>query len=300
MGALQHIDRDKKQVYNGLEVSLGIAPILATLSNLSKLRSCPAWNLYLINVETIIRDRKDDQSTIAQRAKATLQDCTVLAQYIAAYSRVALNNNHKVQPVLCFYLPHYEKIPKPYLKEKLPKGTEERWKVRDEVLKLLKSQSYQTQYEDVQVMYLEVGATGRWPHKDLLDDLNKQLIYGKDKFDSIKYRKVLMVSHVPLDFHLYKVFQEFTVLESYTGNLKQFKQFGKKVFSDESMPFNKYTHLLLGDKWYLSTLVNNATKKQLKERAASSRWTLIPEADVLDTLLKMHPVTDSLYLKPEI
>lgn len=292
MGALQKIAPDKPQVYNGIEVSYGIAPILSTLSNLSTRMNRPQWTLYLINVETIIRDRKDQRSNERSVAEDVLRDCSVLAQYISAYSTHTLPPQMKTKPLVCFYLPHYEGIPKIHLRDKLPKGTEDRWEVRDEIEKLLKAEGYQDHYESTRVAYSIVGNDG-WAHKELL----KELV---GIHSDIRYRKTLMVSHVPLDFHLYRTFNDFNILESYTGTIKNPKLFGKKVFGDEAFPFNKYTHLLLGDKWYLKSLITPAAKKQLKERAIREHWSLMPDKEVLRSLIKANVALPDLYVKPEI
>ena len=290
---LQKIQPDRPQLFHGIEVSYGIAPILPTFSDLSMKAHRPSWTLYLINVETIIRDRKQDTKSLEEVARAVLLDCTVMAQYIAAYNSLTLPPQSKQQPVICFYLPHYEKLPAAYLKEKLPAGTDIRWKIRDLIEKILAKDGYQESYESTKVIFDVVGKNGGWPHKDLLKDLVAMQ-------EGLRFRKTLMVSHIPLDFHLYRVFSEFTILESYTGALKQQKQFGKKVFGDEVLPFNKYLHLLLGDKWYLKPMVPTAIKKQIKERAIKEHWTVIPDKSILESLINMKLPLPDRFIKPDI
>lgn len=294
MEQLQKIPADRPSVYEGVQVSFGIAPILNTLSNLSTQSSRPSWTLYLINVETLIRDRKEDTKDPVVAAKAVITDMQVLSQYIAAYNRYTLTSRTKeTQPILCFYFPHYENIPKAYLREKLPSGTEQRWKIRDAIEKIISTQGLPSAYDDTQVFYAVVGTKGPWPHKDLLKDLAK-LVEG------IQYRKVLMISHVPLDFHLYRQFKEFHILESYTGALKTQKQLGKKVFGDDTLPFNKYLHLLLGDRWYLKSLVKTTTKNEMKKRAIKEHWAIIPDKGVLMSLVSMIPIPSDLFVKPDL
>lgn len=290
---LPRIQPDKPQVFRGVEVSFGIAPILSTLSDLSMRHNRPAWTLYLINVETLIRDRKEEKTDNEKIARAVLLDCTVMAQYISAYCRLSLAPQMKQNPIVCFYLPHYEDLPKAYVRDKFPKGTEARWGVRDTIERIITSEGYQDHYDDTQVFFTVVGKGGKWPHKDLIRDLAKLK-------EGIQYRKVLMVSHVPLDFHLYRVFSDFSILESYTGAIKQQKQFGKKVFGDEVFPFNKYTHLLFGDKWYLKPLVKSSVRKMMKEKAAREHWSIIPDKGVLTSLVQMNAVHSDLYVKPDI
>lgn len=290
---LQKIQPDRPQIFRGVEVSYGIAPILTTFSNLSMRANRPSWSLYLINVETLIRDRKHDNKSIEEIARAVILDCTVMAQYIAAYNQLTSSPRLKQKPLICFYLPHYEKIPHSYLKEKLPAGTDMRWKIRDVIEKLLSKEGFQESYDETQVLFDVVGKDGGWPHKNLIRDLVRT-------YDDIKFRKVLMISHVPLDFHLYRVFSDFTILESYTGALKQQKQFGKKVFGDELWPFNKYLHLLLGDKWYIRQMIPAAVKKRMKECATKEHWGIIPDRSILESLVKMKIAHPDLFTKPDI
>ena len=290
---LQRIEPDRPQVFQGVEVSYGIAPILSTFSDLSRHPRRPDWSLYLINVETIIRDRKSDTKSNEDIAKAVLTDCMVLAQYIAAYNHLTIVRKSQQMPIICFYLPHYENLPKAYLRDKLPAGTTRRWEIRDEVEKLLAKDGYQDHFEETKVIFDIVGKTGGWPHRDLLKDLIKAQ-------EGLRFSKVLMVSHVPLDFHLYRTFSDFTILESYTGALKQQKQFGKKVFGDEVWPFNKYLHLLLGDKWYIKQMVPADIKKKMKAAAASEHWSIIPDKSVLESLVKLSVSHADRFIKPDI
>ena len=297
METLPPIDLKERQVFNGVEVSLGIAPILHTFSVLSTQRIRPTWDLFLINMETLIRDRRDDQLRPEQIADGVLQDCNVLAQYIAAYCRVT-TPHFKTAPILCFYFAHYEKIPKAYLRTKLPKGTEERWHIRDIMIRKLYKDPFPAQVEDLQVVFMNEDRAGSWPHRDLLKDLYQLRIANSS--GAMHYRKVLMVSHIPLDFNLYKSFSQFTILESYTGNLKQIKQLGKKVFKDDSIPFNKYTLLALGDKWYLESPLTPQAKKQLKEKARFEHWTLLPDSTILEKLVKSGICKDSWLTAPDL
>jgi len=109
-----------------------------------------------------------------------------------------------------------------------------------------------------------------------------------------------LISHVPLDFHLYRVFDEFTLLESYTGAFKTKKDLGKKVFQIDSIPFNKYTHLLLGDKWYLTQLVDNKTKKLIKEKAERESWNVLPDKEILKSLISMNIASYTQFVRPDI
>ena len=66
---LQPINPEQPNVFNGIEVSYGIAPILGAISDISRKRDRKVWNLYIINIETLIRDRRDNTATVEQIAR---------------------------------------------------------------------------------------------------------------------------------------------------------------------------------------------------------------------------------------
>ena len=284
---------DQPQLYNGMVVSYGIIPILNAFAGLAHTKDRIPWTLYLVNVETLIRDRKDKIMIDSKMVDDVITDMTVMSQYIDSYNSMVIPKNSNVRALICFYMNHYECLPPEHMRDKLPKGTEDRWRIRNLVENKLKEGTFSTTYEDTDILFFISKDKVGYPHKELASDLLKQ-------FSGIQYRKTLMISHVPLDFHLYRIFNEFTILESYTGALKTQKALGKKVFQDESIPFNKYTHLLLGDKWYLKQLVDNKTKKLIKEKAEKESWRVLPDKAILKSLIDMNIASYNQFVKPDI
>lgn len=290
---LQPINPDNPQMFNGIQVSFGIAPILGAISNISRERNRPRWGLYLINIETLIRDRKDNVSDTTAIVNGVITDCEVMSQYISTYNQI-VNPTSRQRPLICFYMPHYENITKTYLRDKFPKDTDKRWEIRELITKAVWERGFQNSYDNTDVVFSIADSNHKWPHKQMVQELGKV-------YENIFMRNTLLVSHVPIDFHLYRVFSEFTLLESYTGTFKKHKQFGKKVFGDPEIPFNKYTHLLLGDKWYIKQQVEPKIKKAIKEKATSENWNMLPDKAILKSLVEMHlPVNTDLYIKPDI
>ena len=274
------------QYVNDMPVNYGILPILATFTEFARSNKARSinWSLYLINVETIIRDRKSKNANV-MTAENIKFDCTVIAQYIAMYNSICML---KEKPLIVFYLPKYEMLPKEVLRDKLPKGTEERWKLRNEVQKELESNGFLDNYEGTEIAFCNAEPSKtRFPHKALIMDLMKS-------YSGISMRRTLMISHVPLDFHLYRIFKNFMLLESYTGKIKGPKEFGRKVFKNEKIPFNKYTHLLLGDKWYMRQQVDLRTKRAISDLAAKDRWNILPDLQILESLVSKGYISDSL------
>ena len=292
---LQPINPEQPNVFNGIEVSYGIAPILGAISDISKSNNRKAWDLYIINIETLIRDRRDKTATPEQIARNVITDCTVLSQYIATYNNIVRRPTTKINPVICFYIAQYENINKKYLRDKFPKGTEERWAIRDRVSEIVATEGFIESFEGTDIIFSVEDGKKEWCHKGLLRSLGS-------KYENIPYRTALLISHVCSDFHLYRVFKDFTLLESYTGAFKTPNEFGKKVFGDENVPFNKYTHLLLGDKWYIKLQIDNKSRNILKQHAADKNWSVLPDKVILEQIIDMHipNIQPELIIRPDI
>lgn len=290
---IYRINPDSPQLYNGMVVSYGIIPILNALADMAESRNRVPWTLYLINIETLIRDRKERELNEPKLVSDVMTDISVMSQYIAAYNSFVLPKNSNIRATVCFYMNHYENIPTEHMREKLPKGTEDRWRIRNAIEQKLREEEFNQSYDTTDIIFSVSDSNSQYPHMQLSKELIK-------RYPGISHRKTLMISHVPLDFHMYRTFNEFTLLESYTGAFKVVREFGKKVFQDESIPFNKYTHLLLGDKWYLKQLVDNKTKKLIKQKAEQENWAVLPDKLVLKSLLDMNVSTYSQFVKPDI
>lgn len=291
MDLLQEFARENQGMEN-LENSYGLMPILNAFANLTRTNAYKFWDLYLINIETLIRDRKNSTSDINVIAKNIINDCSVLVKYIGEYARLFNRDRVGNKIIICFYANKYENINYIYLKEKFPKGTEERWKIRDKVIELFSEYGPKTE-EGIDVVFSIQEEKNVWPHKELVKDL-------VHNFSGVPFKKTLMISHVPLDFQLYRTFNDFTILESYTGVFKTIRQFGKKVFGDENLPFNKYTHLLFGDKWYIKPLVERKVRKLILDKAIKEHWTLLPDKTILKSLVEMHLPIQNLFINSDI
>ena len=68
------------------------------------------------------------------------------------------------------------------------------------------------------------------------------------------------------------------------------------------MPFNKYTHLLLGDKWYIKLQIDNKSRNTLKQVAATNNWAVLPDKSILEQIINLHlpNIQPELIIKPDI
>ncbi len=278
-------------------VSYGTATLIEAIKNQFNNPRIIPWSLYLINIETMIRNQKEVGKVDPEDvAISVIIDCETFARYLVTnYQQYGFAHGES-RSVICFYISKYENIDSKYLKDKLPKGTEERCAVRDSIINTVTKLGFPDLSSDNTDVIFAVNecADKQWPHRELVNSL-------ADKYPRISFRNTLLISHVPLDFHLYKVFDNFTVLESYTGSFKHQRDFGNKVFGNSAIPFNKYTHLLLGDKWYLKQQVDDNTKKLIEQKASSENWNILPDKLILKSLLDAQlPISPSVFVEPEI
>ena len=308
MPALPLIDPKSPTTYNGLEVSFGVAPILNVLSIVSTQHTKSLWTLYLINLETLVRDRqnKSNVGRINDIVRSVLTDIQVLSLYISTYNQIVRTREiTQREPTIVFYINNYNRIPKPYIKDNLPKGTDERQIVCEQLCKEILNTPPPNMYEDTKVLFAfnqnesllsrvsTIWKSDPWPHKVLVHDLSSSI-------PNLPYATTLMVSHIPLDFHLFRYFHNLHLVESYTGNMKVYNQLGKKVFGNEDIPFNKYTHLLLGDKWYMQPIIDPKQRNILKDTAVREKWKLQPDKTILDRIFRLQLVQKNLLIQPDI
>ena len=183
---IYRINPDSPQLYNGMVVSYGIIPILNALADMADSRNRVAWTLFLINIETLIRDRKEKELNPTKTVEDVLVDINVMSQYIASYNSFVLPRNSNIKATVCFYMSHYENIPSNHIRDKLPKGTEDRWKIRDAIQQRLVDNEFNMSFDNTDVIFDIADGRGKYPHMQLVNDLSNQ-------YPGIAHRKVLMV-----------------------------------------------------------------------------------------------------------
>jgi hypothetical protein len=96
---------------------------------------------------------------------------------------------------------------------------------------------------------------------------------------------VLLISHCALDWHLYQLIFHTEVLESFTGNIINYKQFGEKIFKNKFIPFNKYTHLVFGDSLLVNPILKRKEKQLALEVAETRKWHIRTESEIKTDLI---------------
>lgn len=278
-------------ILDGVEIAHGLAPVLNTISNLIKSRRAPKWSLFLVNFETLIRNRMSERDTATPVVDGALSDARIFANYLIALSEVC---QKVIKPIIAFYIPNYKNIPNRYLRLILPAHTEERW----EYLAQLKDrlvQEWDIKDDNVNVLLVEQDVNKKpWLPKALVQDIDSAGGHA------VRYRDTLMFSHMPVDYHLMRRVPHWNLIESYTGNIKKPSEISMKMFGIPNMPFNKYTHVLFGDKYLLRAAAAPKIRKEMKERAAREHWELLTDPAVLKIIQQMRFMPTEFLTAPDV
>lgn len=271
--------------------SYGTTPVLEKLKELAKQGTHrPQYMTYLINVDTLIRNCYKKGDSITTMEQHVLTDAEQLATYIGAYI-TGDKITTQARPLVCFYVPYYELIPKTYIKTPLPGNYQAHIEVREKLLKSLIRAHWTTIDQPFDMVF--INAKGPWASPIVYQDL-------KSKFKDISLRRTLLLSHAYMDFHLVSVIPNMDLIESFTGKLKDKETFLKKVIPYEEVPFNKYTHLLFGDKLMLKSQIKRGDKPKVLKTAQFEQWNHLPALSVAESILNHHFSTKEIILNPKL
>lgn len=292
----RRLDREKefRELHPGestplYDCSMGLSKILESISAASLYRDDrrQTFDVFLFNALTFARNCYDKHRSRTDTYRAIQKDLQLFVRYVQVYFSDQKELTEK--PYICIYLPEYS-LKDIYLRP----PNEERSKVlslaRDLFKRICTNPPLQQQLGNCTLYTAKVGMT-TLPHRDLAVLLSK---WDRGVMRPTQ-RRYLLISHIPLDFHLQNTLQnKLYILESYTGKIKSCKDLGEKVFKEQGIPFNQYTHLLFGDKVLIKPLVMRATKKRMLELARSKHWMSRPLSLILSDIQSTQSIPSSV------
>jgi hypothetical protein len=89
-----------------------------------------------------------------------------------------------------------------------------------------------------------------------------------------------MISHLPIDYHIYKTIPNIQLLESFTGVILSVSDFGQKLIKEVKIPFNTTTHRLFGDSTQLMPLIKGKDRSKLIDVAKEFNWYVKTESEI--------------------
>lgn len=101
----------------------------------------------------------------------------------------------------------------------------------------------------------------------------------------------LLISHQPVHYHLLNNVMDLKIIKSYTGEIVSGStDIGKYVLKAE-LPFNKYTHLLFGDKETIKPLLKGNQKQLALNVAKKNNWIVQPLSNIKRDILNLGNIS---------
>lgn len=278
------LDKKPNNQNEEYDCSMGLSNLLKSISMLARVKddSRKVFDVIIINALTMVRNCYDTNKKEIEIQEAISKDINMLLKYIQIYF---LDQKHTVEkPSIIVYLPEY-RLPDKYMRQSNSIKDIRTQKLAKSVFgKKCTSEITPIELGSCTVYFMSAGL-GNLPYKNISKVILSRCNSGVVK---LMNRRYLLVSHCPLDFHLQNTLgDKLFLLESYTGALKSIHDFGKKVFKEDHIPFNQYTHLLLGDSVHVKPLVYRQDKKKVIEAAKKNIWDKKPLAVVLSDIRRL-------------
>ena len=226
------------------KVSYGTLGIINKLVLLSK--QPPRWDVYLINVATIVRNNLSRDRSDTAVIRGTEYDVSELITYIDNYLQTTTGI-----AILYFGLQRLG-IPKEHRRT----STTTRKKIAaltSEISRLHKGPSgklFDLDYASKTLRVFSINHPGQLPYRFLANILQY----------TISYNKVALLTHDATDMLMCNALDKVEVLSSHTGYILRKRDLGFKVFKNEKIPLNQVTLRLFGDKDNIIPIIRNKPK----------------------------------------
>ncbi len=251
--------------------------------------------LFLINTLTIADNVFDKTLSDKAITEAFTHDVDLLNLYIEAYS---YGFKDRKAPVIVLYSPEYTAVPKQYARDN---SANNNGRVLDFHRRIMthfpKTPSFLKKTQDSVKCFVPCGGTAVLPHMELFDWLRQ---YGKDIGYGFNVDDVVLISHCLVDNHIGARLKNVKLLERYTGIFKTYETLSTKLEKSGVVPFNPYTHRLLGDDVLFASMVQGKRKKELIELAATERWVVQSDQTILRRLAALLNVPSETFVKPRM
>lgn len=265
--------------------SIAINRFLTTLTQMAEKDQRPSFKLVIINLMTLVRNCYNPDPT--QVLKGIASELSILGTYIDAYLLKQGVPQGYTLPIIV-YVPTYRALPVALQREA---GAEMR-RVQTVMPRVVKMVSELTKSlppgQHTSIQFFTVGTEKLYPHKELGTELAR---LGKDQLFNYNYGDpYLMLSHIPLDWHVVAKLPNLSLIESYTGKLIATNQLGDKLIGTpgKNVPFSSDLHRVFGDSVIVKAIVVRKQKKLMLE--AASKWAMLTRARILDQMSQIAGV----------
>lgn len=256
--------------------SYGTTPMYNALIDEIIRRDSPA-EVVLFNVATIIRNcaqtdkitdmvkterrlgRETDQPSMSLLNKTKTEISMLLNDIVEMFDA----NRSILNPTLIAYFCNYEKtIPGNSYRVPTP-GKRVLHTAEQLLISSMSSKRSVTKVRNITLVEIPI-LNGEFPHKLL----EMELGYIKNN-----HRIAHVTSH-PVDYHICKSTSHYRLVQSFTGHVLKTEDLNNKVFGTDVVPFNVYTHAVLGDSVDIKPSLTPSVKKKLIEVATTEHWNI--------------------------
>lgn len=249
--------------------SVGFNRILGTFVERSKKDTEPFADLFLINGMTVFRNIYQEDLTDTQLTQRWEHDLDLFSQYLGIYRVIQSGGNDPATPTqVVVYLPIYDMVPK-----------EVRLSHSGTKLEtfLLRWRKFYTAYKrnlgvlvdspGVRMVCIAVGERNL-PHREVDKYLFTDPIFQKARMS----KKIVMITHVIMDYFICIRLPSIVVWESYTAKFKRKDEFGLRLDPSGDIPFNSLMFNLFGDKLFVRSVLDIKGKRFVRETAKRERF----------------------------
>ena len=274
--------------------SLGTQKLIDHITDWYGSRSKPIWDTTIINIATIVRNNIDKNKNNFDIISQVYKDLRNLSSAIYYY----LDSLKEVDfPYILLYIPDYSRLPELVRKKLSP--NEERIM---EICSLMEKDIQNKKDGDMITMLsmpiylIQAGHSREFPYKQIYQKINS-INNSTKEIKKVLTRRYMLISHIAIDYYLFNLIRDIKLLESYTGNIKQQRDLGYKLFKEESIPFNQYTHSLFGDSTRVKPLASKKKRDELVELAKRTKWFLKTQGEIKSVISMNDPLLGQLLLQ---
>ena len=292
--------------------SNGIEGIINALEDPRFVASTVVWDTTFVNIGTFIRNNNDNNFSTKDIIEKTLEDILSFVKSVSHFYNK--HPNAPVFPYIVFYIPDYSCLPE----ENKRNDTKASLRIQELLTLFEKEQKIKTFgktvfLDDIEqckltiagmdCFFIKCGNKIEFPHKQLVkivESIDKLYAQKKHPISFGTDKKYILITHYPIDFHLFFLFPKIVLMESFTGVLKTFSMLGIKIFKIPYVPFNKYTHILFGDAVQIKPLVQRKLKQEFLDIAQKNRWKSKTSESILSDIISKGKFSRQLFMSVKL
>ena len=247
--------------------SIGNTPVMDTLLKVFN-EQTNTIDTVAMNLSTLLRNTHLSDMSTSEWVQLTYKEILDMTSELAQIMETSIPN----PKILLYFIDYRDIIPD--VLERPVTGT--RALIIDGMTKLIpmiNDAGFSKPGESDEIINLKYG-----PRRGNPADLHRMIRRLGNK------KRTCLITHLPLDYHIYRYLKHVRYVSSYTGAVSTVKDLGKKMFGSDDIPFNRHTHALLGDRVSFKSTLSTKLKREVLEIAKHDRWRLMPESGILRSM----------------